>query len=133
MLAFLGAAFVLRPSSRPDLPPMVAGMPLPPLCGFKLSTGFPCPGCGLTRSWVHAAHGDFQGSMAYHHLGWLAMLYAALQALRHGLWLARPDLRANVDKYGRYLDLALIGLAVLLALDWAGMAVGIIPKTLTWP
>ncbi|GAA2066519.1 DUF2752 domain-containing protein [Williamsia deligens] len=30
----------------------------PVLCPFRLVTGLPCPGCGLTRSWVAVAHGD---------------------------------------------------------------------------
>ncbi|WP_299571227.1 DUF2752 domain-containing protein [uncultured Williamsia sp.] len=36
----------------------------PVLCPFRLATGLPCPGCGLTRSWVAAAHGDLSAAFA---------------------------------------------------------------------
>lgn len=36
----------------------------PVLCPFRLATGLPCPGCGLTRSWVAAAHGDLSTAFA---------------------------------------------------------------------
>ena len=39
------------------------------LCAFKMITGFPCPGCGITKSLVYFYHGDFYKSVSYHILG----------------------------------------------------------------
>jgi hypothetical protein len=50
---------------------------LPSLCPFRWVTGFPCPGCGLTRSVVAAAHGDLGQALAFHPLG-LAILLVLL-------------------------------------------------------
>ena len=52
---------------------------LPPTCLTRELTGIDCPGCGLTRSFVHLAHGDFQSSWQVHHVGWLLALAVALQ------------------------------------------------------
>jgi len=41
----------------------------PSTCPFKIFTGLPCPGCGLTRSAVALLHGDLAGSVFYHPLG----------------------------------------------------------------
>jgi hypothetical protein len=41
----------------------------PVLCPFRLLTGLPCPGCGLTRSWVGLAHGDFGAAFANNLVG----------------------------------------------------------------
>lgn len=30
------------------------------LCPFKMLTGFPCPGCGITKSLVYLYEGDLQ-------------------------------------------------------------------------
>jgi len=91
---------------------------LPVLCAFRRTTGIPCPGCGLTRSWVALAGGHFRESLAFHRMGWLVMLYVALQALRHGLWLWLPGKRSFVDSWGRRLDWGLLVLALLLFLNW---------------
>jgi len=39
------------------------------LCPFKMLTGFPCPGCGITKSLVFLYRGDLEKSFAYHLFG----------------------------------------------------------------
>lgn len=48
-----------------------------PSCIMRLLTGLPCPGCGMTRSWVHLAHGDVVTAFEYNFFGPLAMAAAA--------------------------------------------------------
>jgi hypothetical protein len=53
----------------------------PSFCPFKLMTGLPCPGCGMTRSVVALLHGDVPASAFFHPLGVpfvLAMLALAV-------------------------------------------------------
>jgi hypothetical protein len=45
----------------------------PVLCPFRRLTGLPCPGCGMTRSFVALAHGDVGASFSFHPLGPLMM------------------------------------------------------------
>ncbi len=52
---------------------------LPPLCGSRVLFGINCPGCGLTRSFVALAAGDFAESFRLHRIGWLIALAVALQ------------------------------------------------------
>jgi hypothetical protein len=80
---------------------LVVGAALPPawvlhgpqLCIFKLMSGLPCPGCGLTRSVVLLMHGDVAGSLYYHPLGLLFVAGAILLAVvdAYGWWQARRD------------------------------------------
>ncbi|OYU83264.1 MAG: hypothetical protein CFE24_12115 [Flavobacterium sp. BFFFF2] len=44
------------------------------LCPFKLVTGFPCPGCGITKSLFFLYQGDLQKSLSYHWFGPLAFI-----------------------------------------------------------
>ena len=39
------------------------------LCPFKMLTGFPCPGCGITKSLVYFYEGDILKSLYFHILG----------------------------------------------------------------
>jgi hypothetical protein len=41
----------------------------PVICPFRLVTGLPCPGCGLTRSWVYLVHGQWLDSVAANPFG----------------------------------------------------------------
>ena len=38
------------------------------LCIFRRLTGFPCPGCGMTRAVLCVLRGDFSGAFNYHPL-----------------------------------------------------------------
>lgn len=53
----------------------------PPSCVFRLLFGVPCPGCGMTRAWVHVAHGDVAGAFWYNPFGLLLMAMAAFAAV----------------------------------------------------
>lgn len=118
-LGLLGVAFLLEPvAPGGDARVTVGGVPMPEVCALKRTTGLPCPGCGLTRSWVSAVHGDPGASLAHHPLGWLVLLYAVAQAVRHGAWLAIPAGRPTIEAGGRWLDRGVIALGVLLLVAW---------------
>lgn len=44
-------------------------------CPFKMLTGFPCPGCGITKSLVYFYQGDLYKSLSYHVLGPFVVLF----------------------------------------------------------
>jgi hypothetical protein len=48
------------------------------LCPFKMLTGFPCPGCGITKSLVFLYEGNIFKSLYYHLFGPLAFIFCIL-------------------------------------------------------
>lgn len=48
-----------------------------PTCLLRIFTGLPCPGCGMTRAWVHVAHGDVLTAFEYNLFGPIGMAVAA--------------------------------------------------------
>lgn len=117
-LAALVAAALLDPAGPGGEPLGLAGFTLPATCSFQAMTGAPCPGCGLTRSWVSAVHGDLWISLRHHTLGWLLLLYALAQAVRHGAWLALPGRRPAIERAGGRLDRSIVVLGVLFFAVW---------------
>jgi hypothetical protein len=89
--------------------------PMPATCRSRAWLGMKCPGCGLTRSIVYLAHGDWHASLRMHRFGWLMAAVIAFQvpyriaALRCGRypWFS--------TRFAGFLSCALI--AVLLA-NW---------------
>jgi len=55
------------------------GIPLPESCWSKAYFGFRCPGCGLTRSVVYLAQGDWCNSFAEHRIGFIMALVILAQ------------------------------------------------------
>jgi hypothetical protein len=89
LVVILAFVFQVRPDDRV----VVTGLPdypLPPTCMSREWFGVKCPGCGLTRSFVHLAHGDWAAASRSHRLGWLLAAAVLLQfpyriiALRRG-------------------------------------------------
>ena len=118
VLAMFAGAVVLTPPKAGGQNVALGRFLIPPLCIVKRNTGIDCPGCGLTRSWISAVHGKLYDSLGYHRLGWLTMVYAALQALRHGIWLAVPKSRERLGKWGACLDRGIVLLAAMLLVNW---------------
>lgn len=89
----------------------------PVICPFRLLTGLPCPGCGLTRSWVYAWHGDVGASWAAHPFGppllVLVLVLAVVLIVRRVGGRAGPTL----DRLIRH------PLTVAVIVGWLGWAV----------
>lgn len=50
-------------------------------CPFKMLTGFPCPGCGITKSLVYFYQGDLGKSFYYHIFGPFAIAFSVVTVL----------------------------------------------------
>src|SRR5687768_6027839 len=64
-------AAILTPSERGVGTHRQLGLPE---CTFLWVTGFPCPFCGMTTSWTHAAHGDVLRSITTQPMGFVFFL-----------------------------------------------------------
>lgn|ERR1051325_1796326 len=73
-------AFTLRVQAGDQVGLMgMSDFVLPPLCLSRAWFGIHCPGCGLTRSFIYLAQGDWVASWEMHHLGWLLAVMVVLQ------------------------------------------------------
>lgn len=64
-LVVLGLTFVLKAPQGERV--FVGGIsePLPELCYMKVSTGYPCPACGLTRSFISMSAGEWEKAFGF--------------------------------------------------------------------
>jgi len=87
--------------------------PVPWPCPLRLTTGLPCPTCGMTRATRFALHGDFAAATRMHPL-WFIVLPALA-----GIVIAEVVAFVRVGRWGVALENAWtrrIGGAVLAAL-----------------
>lgn len=78
VVVLLSATLRIRPPDTVYLPALEA-YPLPQVCWLRNSTGYPCPGCGMTRSFISMAHAQFAAAFRYQPLGPLLFLVAVAQ------------------------------------------------------
>jgi len=96
----------------------VGGAAIPNICMFRAYTGLPCPGCGLTRSLIAAAHGEIGLSFSFHRLGLFTLAYILLQLVFNLGYITIPKRRASLSCYLKILHRGIIVLAVLFLLNW---------------
>lgn len=78
-------------------------------CVFRLMTGIPCPGCGMTRAWLAALRFDFAAAFAYHPLFWMVPIAFVLAFVRDG---------TTSNKLKRGIDIVIAVLCVLVIAVW---------------
>jgi hypothetical protein len=101
---------------RPDERVAIRGLsdyPLPHTCASRAWFRLDCPGCGLTRSMIHLAHGHWTAATRVHRLGPLLATALLLQFPYRLYCLRRRELepfgRLFPYLFGNVLIIALIG------------------------
>jgi hypothetical protein len=89
------------------------------LCVFRIFTGFPCPGCGLTRSFLALLQGDMAKSFQYHPflLPVLFTFLTALSAFLSGKKIIKKNIFTSFFQFfhtGKYFYLTVFILLFLL-------------------
>jgi hypothetical protein len=93
------------------------GRSLPSACPSQRYLDFECPGCGLTRSFVAIAHGEWEFSFAYHRVGILLYIFFALRVPVHAWLLSRPHAAGRPALVKAYNGSAWCMITLLL-LNW---------------
>jgi hypothetical protein len=88
---------------------------LPTMCLYRGVLGINCPGCGLTRSFIYLAHGDWRASWDVHHLGWLIALVVVWQVPYRIYRLSRPA-RATIR--ATFIHWFAYGLIGIFLVNW---------------
>lgn len=106
------ALFQIQNGDRVSL----AGWTIPETCTSKAYLNLPCPGCGLTRSFVALAHGDWIASYSFHRLGWATALFVFLQIPYRTARLIHPN--QSRPKASRYLQTFALVLVIAILVNW---------------
>jgi Protein of unknown function (DUF2752) len=112
-LPFVSLSALLALLLAAALPPGGVGLLL---CPFRTLTGVPCAGCGLTRSVIQAARGEWVAALRLHPLGpalCLALLSVALSGLMPREWRAALLARLRRPALLRAACVATIGVLLV--------------------
>ncbi len=116
-LGVLVVAAVLRIEEGASVVIPVVNRTLPELCYWRIMTGMECPGCGLTRCFIAAAHGDLASAWSFNPIGVLLFAAVVLQIAYRPWQLWRLS-----SGRGEFKTIALpyvmLGISVLLILQW---------------
>lgn len=112
--AVLGLSGTLGPEAAGQGAAVQLGLPA---CGFRTLTGIPCPGCGLTTSFVHLTHGEWVDAAFANPLG-VPLWLLAIGAVPVSVWAAVRGV--PVSAVGRRVEVRALAslLCVALFTSW---------------
>lgn len=93
--------------------------PIPELCTLYSRFGIDCPGCGLTRTFIHMAHGQLGSAWQTNPVGMLVFLFACLQIPMGAAQVIFRMRNSFVEAWGSWNDWCTAGLLIALLLQWA--------------
>jgi hypothetical protein len=108
--------FGVGQSKKVTLPGL--GVSLPSVCQFKNATGLDCPGCGLSRAFIHLAHGDPRGAWRYNPAAALVFVFVVAQIPYRSIQLWRIRRGQGELNWRRVGNWAIGILAVALLSQW---------------
>ena len=115
LAATLGLGLVLTPSPTGTGTHTLLG--LPP-CGMLIMTGHPCPTCGVTTSFVLAAHGRFYDALVNQPFGLVVFLAVAGGFAAAVITLVTGRTWACLARVSVVMTAAIVMMALVLA-SWA--------------
>jgi hypothetical protein len=111
------AAFLLHTGQAREVLLPWSDIALPETCNFHSTFGLDCPGCGLTRSFIHLAHGRPAHALKLNPLSIPLFIYVLSQIPLATLHLYRVQ-HIWLATWTRLNERMLIALIIGLALQW---------------
>lgn len=123
-ILILFASFTLRIGNQREVVLPVFDVKLPELCSMYSQLGVDCPGCGLTRSFIHLSAGRIGEAWRLNPVGILGYLYmaaqiplAAIQFVSHS-WIRQLRSWPLFSKWSWLNQWLFIALMIALPVQW---------------
>lgn len=116
-LVVIGMSFAMRSEGQRSVFLPGANYSLPELCAAKRLFNLPCPGCGLTRSFISISHGQLQRAWSFNPAGFLLYPFVFAQIPWNAMqfWLIR---KRGYGVQLPYIHFIPIALAIVLLVCW---------------
>ncbi len=117
-VVIVAASFVLSVRNGEQVIVPVIDAPLPGTCTFRRMTGVPCPGCGLTRSFISMGHGQIDAAWSYNPAGFFFFAIVAFQIPYRIYQILRIRRGQEQHRFAWIDNWVLIALVLILLVQW---------------
>ena len=117
-LVVVVGSFSLSIREREQVIVPLVGFPLPGTCMFREMTGLPCPGCGLTRSFISIGHGRLLDAWHYNPAGFVLFAVIVFQVPYRAFQILRIRRGYGQHRFAWIDNGVLILLVVALVVQW---------------
>ena len=116
-LSVIGLSFLMRAEGPESVYWPGARFAMPEVCTAKRVFGVPCPGCGLTRSFISISHGQFGRAWQFNPASFLLYPFVFVQIPWHAMqyWLIR---KRGFGVHVPYIHFLPITIAIFLLVQW---------------
>lgn len=126
LILLLASILSIGPARRIYLPGV--SLPLPETCMLHARFGLDCPGCGLTRSFIHFAHGRLVEGMSLNPAGIAIFLFVAAQVPAAACRFAFGRTSRFAILWSRCNEIAIVVLPTLTFIQWiVRLSIGDLP------
>jgi hypothetical protein len=116
-LVIIALSFLMQAKGSASVFLPGASTALPEMCSSKRMLGLPCPGCGLTRSFISISHGQFARAWNFNPASFVMYLFVLVQIP----WNAMQFLLIRQRGFGvtiPYVHFLPVAVASVLILNW---------------
>lgn len=98
--------------------PFLGGIQIPNSCFILTVTGYPCPTCGMTRSFISIGHGDFERALKYNFGGIFAYVLCLMEIAYLFLKIASKGTSRWLRLMRKLVVLQFIITSVVVLVSW---------------
>jgi hypothetical protein len=118
LLIIIAATFTFNVKSNTSYIPFLKGFQIPKSCFILTVTGYPCPTCGMTRSFISIGHGEFAKALRYNFGGIFAYVLCLMEIGYLGLKIASKGTSKWLIPMGKAVKLQFIITSVVVLVSW---------------
>ena len=118
LLLMIAATFTFSIQSNTSYIPFLRDIQIPKSCFILTVTGYPCPTCGMTRSFISIGHGEFSRALRYNFGGIFAYILCLMEIAYLSLKIISKGNFRWLGALGKAVKLQFILTSIVVLISW---------------
>jgi hypothetical protein len=118
LILMMTATFTFSVKSNTSYVPLMGGIQIPNSCFILTTTGYPCPTCGMTRSFIAIGHGELSRALKYNFGGIFAYILCLMEIAYLSLKITSRNTSRWIGLVRKAVKLQFVITSVVVLISW---------------